>query len=278
MDEENRPDTWESGEEPAQEPVPAEQPDGAMQVEEPQFLFNGEPQPDIPLLVEEEPRRGARYARKRGGPRHAGNGPEDGEPKKKSVLREIWWFFRPAVICCALLLLVTTFLVFYAVVPSGSMEPTIMTNSFILANRRAYDRSGPQRGDVVVFETDQSDSGLLVKRVIATEGELVELRGGDVYVDGEKLAEPYAVGQTLPNLAGSVFHVPEGCVLVFGDNRIKSADARYWKNPYVPVSNIKGRVFLTFSLNPKDFYFRPVSHGDAVQDSGVQSVTAMMKE
>ena len=57
-----------------------------------------------------------------------------------------------------------------------------MTDSLILANRRAYDRSSPQRGDIIVFETDQSESKLLVKRVVATEGETVELRNGAVSV------------------------------------------------------------------------------------------------
>ena len=139
-----------------------------------------------------------------------------------------------------------------------------MTNSFILANRRAYDRNGPVRGDIIIFETDQSDSNLLVKRVIATEGEVVELRNDRVYIDGEPLPEPYAVGKTEAHSSGSVFHVPAGCVLVFGDNRERSADARYWDDPYVPISSIKGRVFLTFSLNFKDFYFRSVKSGGAL--------------
>lgn len=249
-EEEGRFPAWEPNIDPElpEEPAPAQQPEGIIHAEEPRFLYNGEPQEDIPLNDGSQGEPG-----------------EPGEPeepkKKKSVLREIWWFFRPAIICCAALLLVTTFLIFYAVVPSGSMEPTIMTDSLILANRRAYDREKPRRGDIIVFETEQSESNLLVKRVVATEGETVELRNGAVYIDGERLEEPYAVGQTLPNTAGSVFHVPEGCVLVFGDNREKSADARYWADPYVPVSSIKGRVFLTFSLNPKNFYFTPIKNG-----------------
>lgn len=245
-EEEGRFPAWDTQEkQEPNEPIPEQQPEGIIQAEEPHFLYNGEPQKDIPLNDGTQ-----------------GNSETPEEPqKKKSILREIWWFFRPAVICCAILLLVTTFLIFYAVVPSGSMEPTIMTDSLILANRRAYDRSSPQRGDIIVFETDQSESKLLVKRVVATEGETVELRNGAVYINGERLEEPYAVGETQPNKAGSVFQVPQGCVLVFGDNREKSADARYWDDPYVPVSNIKGRVFLTFSLNPKNFYFTPIQNG-----------------
>ena len=181
------------------------------------------------------------------------------EPKKESVAKQIWLFLRPAVICCAVILLINQLFVLYAIVPTGSMKPLLQPDSFILANRRAYDRSTPQRGDVVVFETDQSTSNLLVKRVVAVAGDTVQLRDGDVYLNGVRQDESaYAVGKTYPNISGDTFQVPEGCVLVFGDNREDSADARYWNKPYLPVNQIKGRVFFTFSF--KDWYFKNVPH------------------
>ena len=181
------------------------------------------------------------------------------EDEKPSVLRQIWWFLRPTVICCAVVLFLMFFVFLYAVVPSGSMENTIMTDSFILANRRAYDFSEPMRGDVIVFETDQAESKMLVKRIIATEGEHVELIDGSVYINGTLLNEPYVQGKTWSNTAGSEFWVPEGCVFVMGDNREYSADARGWQDPYLPVGNIKGRVFVNFSI--KDFYFHIIDKG-----------------
>lgn len=187
------------------------------------------------------------------------------EPSKPSVLKQIWWFLRPTVICCAIVLFLVFFIFIYAVVPSGSMENTIMTGSYIIANRRAYDNAKPMRGDVVVFETDQNESKMLVKRVVATEGERVQLIDGDVYINGAKLSEPYVVGKTWGNLAGDDFLVPEGCVLVMGDNREDSADARYWNNPYLPVSNIKGRVFVTFSF--RHFYIHKIDKGSDLLES-----------
>ncbi len=181
------------------------------------------------------------------------------EEKKESIGKQIWLFFRPAVICCAVILLINQLFILYAIVPTGSMKPLLQPNSFILANRRAYDRSTPQRGDVIVFETDQSSSSLLVKRVIAIAGDTVLLKDGDVYLNGVKQDESaYAVGKTYPNSAGDTFTVPEGCVLVFGDNREDSADARYWQDPYLPVNQIKGRVFFAFSF--KDWYAKNVPH------------------
>lgn len=187
------------------------------------------------------------------------------EPKKESIGKQIWLFFRPAVICCTVILLINQLFILYAIVPTGSMQPLLQPGSFILANRRAYDRDTPQRGDVIVFETDQSASSLLVKRIVAVEGDTLKLKDGEVYLNGVRQDESaYAMGKTYPNLSGDTFTVPEGCVLVFGDNRENSADARYWNDPYLPVSQIKGRVFFAFSF--KDWYARSVSRlAEAVQ-------------
>lgn len=180
------------------------------------------------------------------------------EAPKESVAKQIWLFFRPAVICCAAVLLINWLFLLYAIVPTGSMQPLLQPDSFILANRRAYDRAMPQRGDVVVFETDQSTSSLLVKRVVAIAGDTLELKDGSVYLNGVKQDESaYVRGRTYPSRAGAVFVVPDDCVLVFGDNREGSADARGWNDPYLPVEQIKGRVFFAFSL--KDRYARSVS-------------------
>lgn len=196
-------------------------------------------------------------------PDAAREGEDGGAPKpekKESLARQIWLFFRPAVICCAVILLVNQLFILYAIVPTGSMEPLLQPGSLIFANRRAYDRSSPQRGDVIVFETDQSSSSLLVKRVVAIEGDVVELRDGSVFLNGvEQDESAYAIGKTFPNVSGDTFVVPEGCVLVFGDNREDSADARYWNQPYLPVDQVKGRVFFTFSI--KGWYARTVPHG-----------------
>ena len=92
---------------------------------------------------------------------------------------------------------------------------------------------------------------MLVKRVIATAGQTVDLVDGVVYVDGVALDEPYAEGESYPLAAqaegvsvGFPYTVPEGCVWVMGDNRENSADSRYFGA--VPEDDLIGVVVFRY--------------------------------
>lgn len=107
----------------------------------------------------------------------------------------------------------------------------------------------PKQGDIVVFSPNEDDANgekLWVKRIIATEGQTVEIKSGEVYVDGEKLDEYYLDEDiyTEPKLYGEKTVVPDGCVFVMGDNRPVSKDSRYI-GP-VSVESIVGKVFFRF--------------------------------
>ena len=180
--------------------------------------------------------------------------------KAPGLLRRFWSFFSSTIIACGAIFLINQVFLFYAVVPTGSMKNLIMEGSYILANRLAYAQSEVQHGDVIVFSHEGSDMRMkyLVKRVIGIAGDTIELRDGDVYRNGEKLDESaYVLGRTFPRNSQTTFTVPDGCVLVFGDNREGSADARGWADPYVPVKTIKGKVFCTFSI--RHWYIRKVA-------------------
>lgn len=141
--------------------------------------------------------------------------------------------FLSFVICIAVVLAaawgIRTYVVEPFEVPSASMETTIMTGDRLFAEKVSYHFTDVQPGDIVVFSDPQVPSRVLVKRVIATEGQTVSMSGGTLYIDGVAQSEPYVTGETYPlsQTAGNVsisypYVVPEGEVWVMGDNRENS--------------------------------------------------------
>ena len=113
-----------------------------------------------------------------------------------------------------------------------------------LALRTSYWFSDPQRGDVVVFEAPDDPDTLYVKRVIGVGGDTVEVKDGDVLVNGQVQDEPYIKEITEGDFGP--YHVPEGCYFMMGDNRNDSLDARFWENTYVEKDAILGKVVLRY--------------------------------
>ena len=138
-----------------------------------------------------------------------------------------------------------------AYVPSGSMETTIPTKCLLVGWRLPYVVSDPvpDRGDIVTF-WDEELNKVLVKRVVGLPGETLSFKNGYTYVNGEKLDESYlpTQGITYPRHEGDTFTVPEGCIFFMGDNRGGSNDSRLLGEPYVPVSNIQGRMLVAISV------------------------------
>ena len=105
----------------------------------------------------------------------------------------------------------------------------------------------PKQGDIVIFRKDEYKSEALVKRVIATEGQTIDIDfdRGRVYVDGELLDEPYIAEPTYNQLDfQGPQTVPEGCVFVMGDNRNASSDSRRAEIGMVDERLIVGKVLL----------------------------------
>lgn len=135
-------------------------------------------------------------------------------------------------------------------IPSASMEETIMTGDLVFSEKVSYRFGDPEPGDIVTFEDPEIPSRTLIKRVIATEGQTVDLKDGSVYIDGLKQFEPYTDGKPSYPLANSSeditypYTVPSGEVWVMGDNRTNSQDSRYFGS--VPVSSISGKAVLVY--------------------------------
>lgn len=169
----------------------------------------------------------------------------DGKKLSRSTRSIIEWV---AVIVGALVvaLIVKTFLIQAFYIPSESMLPTLRVGDRVLVNKLSYEFGDVHQGDIVVFDRPggPGSDGIaeLIKRVIAVEGETVEGRDGEVYVDGGVLAEDYLADGTTTEDFGPEL-VPEDHVWVMGDNRSASDDSRRFKA--VPESDIVGRAFVT---------------------------------
>ena len=177
-----------------------------------------------------------------------------------SARKAIEWL---AVIVGALLVafLIKTFLMQAYYIPSSSMTPALQVGDRVLVNKLSYEFGEVGRGDLVVFkriEVATGDKTDLIKRVIATEGELLELSDGKVFITerGEKvrklLVEPYlaegvttdgfAFDNLCPQSEPNTCLVPENFIFVMGDNRSGSRDSRYF-GP-VDTGDIVGRAFI----------------------------------
>lgn len=141
---------------------------------------------------------------------------------------------------------IKTFVVQPFVIPTGSMIPTIEIGDRVLAEKLTYRFSGePQRGDIVVFDDPDASRPQLIKRVIAVGGETIDVMDGAVYVDGERLEEPYTHGtNTEPGSVELPFTVPEDSVWLMGDNRPNSGDSRFF-GPR-PLDAVRGKAFWTY--------------------------------
>ena len=121
-------------------------------------------------------------------------------------------------------------------IPTASMTPTLQVGDHIVVMPYG---NAPERGDVVVFHSPVNGDELLVKRIVALPGELVETRAGRLCVRGHAAAEPYVLTATATGAINPQI-VPAGCFFVLGDNRPNSFDSRQWG--VLPRALIVGRA------------------------------------
>jgi len=160
------------------------------------------------------------------------------------------------------------------VIPSGSMQNTLLIGDHLIMSRIGYDAGvpftnlhvplwrNPKRQQIVIFKPpfapDQPD---FVKRVIGLPGETLDIHDGSVWINGQRLVEPYTTGPAEPAPPGSgvllgvqdvkfPYVVPNNCYFVMGDNRGNSEDSRFWG--CMPRQNLIGTpVMIYMSLNAK---------------------------
>ncbi len=197
-------------------------------------------------------------------------------------LKSFWRENRGFIVFFSLMLVMRSSFADWYHVPTGSMQPNIVEGDRVFVNKMAYRLDvpftdieiakigQPQRGEVVVFESDAANERL-IKRVIGVPGDIVAMENNRLIVNGnvaeyemsgnniyrERLGNLQRQIQVLPvNSARDSFEpvrVPEGHILVLGDNRNNSVDSRYYG--FVPISELKGKATKVIaSLNPDNYY------------------------
>jgi signal peptidase I len=158
-----------------------------------------------------------------------------------------------------ILLFATTFVAQPYVIPSGSMESTLMTGDHVIVDKLAYAPVGSiskrllpysqvRRGDIIVFRSPEKKEITLVKRVIGVPGDRIQLVRKGLVLNGRAVAEPY-VQHSDPNVLGArdsmaEFIVPMGHYFAMGDNRDNSHDSRFFG--FVPRENISGKPWVIY--------------------------------
>src|SRR4051812_32372098 len=167
------------------------------------------------------------------------------------------------------------------VIPTGSMEDTLLIGDHLLVDKLAYAPSGPiskyilpyedvKRGDIIVFRYPVDIKQTFVKRVMGVPGDHIRLENKEVYLNGHKLVEPYKIhkteyidsyrdnfpsqpnfpqyerGQAMleSNVKNGEVIVPPGYYFAMGDNRDSSLDSRFWG--FVPRENIIGKPLIIY--------------------------------
>lgn len=183
------------------------------------------------------------------------------EPGAASApVRSFWRRSTGRLVVMALIVFaVRVFIGEASVVPTGSMEGTILVGDHLFLDKLLYGPTIPvlnwrlpmlktiRRGDIIVFLYPKNPSETYLKRVAGVSGDRLEIRNGVLYVNSRPVAEPYAVHSgplTAPYEQMAPIVVPPGKLFVMGDNRDDSSDSRDWG--FVPVENVIGEPMFVY--------------------------------
>ena len=169
--------------------------------------------------------------------------------KKESIGKSVLLYVHDLAYLVAIMMLVFLLLFRIVVVSGPSMQNTLVDGDYLLLLSGIWYQD-PQQGDIIVASKDSFENGVpIVKRVIAVEGQEVDIDFGNgiVYVDGQALDEPYITAPT--HLAEGMefpLTVSEGCVFVLGDNRPVSCDSRNPRVGLLDKREILGKAIFLF--------------------------------
>jgi signal peptidase I len=195
-------------------------------------------------------------SRQPGDPGAPGTSPQARRPTLPPAARAFLDWVVVVGVALFVAIMVRTFLLAHFVVEGESMLSTLHTGDRVFVNKLSYRLHDPRRGDVVVLhELTGASERDLIKRVIALEGESIEIRNCEVFIDEDpndaappkQLIEPYLDPQVVSGTSWCEYGptvVPKDDVFVMGDNRPGSSDSRTL-GP-IPIHDIVGRAFVVF--------------------------------
>ena len=190
---------------------------------------------------------------------------------KKNILED---YIKPIFFAILIALFIRAFIIQAFKIPSSSMEPTLLIGDHILVNKFIHGIRIPysdkifgsskkifggkklQRGDIIVFIYPKDRSKDFIKRVIATEGEKVEIIRNKIYINNQLINDPWGRYDE-KNEWAKYFQskekygpetVPNNSIFVLGDNRDNSQDSRFWG--FVNIQDIKGKAFIIYFSGP----------------------------
>ena len=167
------------------------------------------------------------------------------------LFSEVLSLVKIVVIAVVFALVFTNFIIINAEVPSGSMRDTIWEGDRLFGFRLAYKFSEPKRGDIIIFKFPDDETQNYVKRVIGLPNDIVQIKNGRVYINGEELDEPYIKDYILDDGETYTYIVPEDSYFMLGDNRNNSKDLRYWVNTFVKKEKIVAKVVVRYYSGEK---------------------------
>ncbi len=190
--------------------------------------------------------------------------------RQKSKTRE---YIESLLIAALIALFVRGFIVQAFKIPSSSMEPTLLIGDHLLVNRLSYvtkvpftdiillNLGNPAKGDVIVFRYPADRSKDFIKRVIGTEGDVIQIKEKAIYINGKKLSDPHAFFAEETVIPGAFSQrdnfgpitVPKDSYFVMGDNRDRSLDSRFWG--FVKKEDLVGRalvIYFSWNSNAPD--------------------------
>ncbi len=184
---------------------------------------------------------------------------------KKLFLRILLWVIQIVAVIGLAYFVVNVVLEKTRMIGS-SMEITLQDEDPIIVNKLAYLFSDPKRYDVIVFkQSGDEHSYYNIKRIIGLPGETVQIKEGQVYINGELLEEPMVVDPIqIPGLAADEIKLEENEYFVLGDNRNNSEDSRFANISNVVTDEILGKAWIR--LSPFNFVNKINMYDKVVED------------